>query len=1032
MKKSLFTTIIILLLIIPLMAQAVSNPVVHLSFDDIGDGFVVNERNQSQQFTAVGVSGVSGYTGGGISVIGGGVFAPNAAIGNMLKDVAGMTFSAYVKNGSKDSGNLLTVYQAGTKAGIKIEKSGSSIIAKASAGLSDSLIISSYNTGRTFADWTHIAVGIDFERKMVRFYVDGVHLKTIPAAYAKDAYAFSVSSMEDKIGDTGLMLDEVKINPYNIHCSEPMTMYKLDSGYTPDEAYNDVLADSLVTHFSFDNINGNTVSSDGGFIEVEGIAQTELDSTEGVSGSAVVFHSDEKNWINIGSNVTRGLNGAKGLTISGWFYVNKLPGSGTINRVLSLNIVRYGALFHLIFRNTGEISASLRSGTEGSALGLNFVKTNNADEVKKFEFEKWHHITITTDLEEKYMRLFIDGEELMPNNSAGSNTVAYDNDKFVIEGDIPDAYIGGDPSDSKYSKTYNGAMDELKIYNRAVTANQARYIYRENTNGSVKSRDIDNYAALNKVSEDLIVIAEGCNEFIADGKRQRISWDNPEAVPEITGSTLFVPSLLFEGSSADAVTGSANIGNMQFVAGNNTYIADGREYKLSDAPYVKNGVVYVPFRKVAEGLGMSVSYDSCGLALAGTSYAVDTVSDGEYKLWLYDALTNLPYEKPSSDHFGTRGEIYVSENPAKIFPSSPAIVKLSDGTLVASHDTIGNGTTIYRSSDGGVTWQKVRKPNADSDDDNIDDTIEEIVYANLFTLPSADTGAENLYLMGVRRGTGDPAAVAIYRSTDGGLTWSVPTDNKTGWIVENDGTSAIMPAHTAPTPVVRKDGRIYRGFDVSGSSWQNFKVAVMSADEKSDLLDRRSWTISNTILLKDYISKIPSEINCPDPGMLEANAVIGPDGKVWIIARFNSAPSVDYAAVLKLESDTKLVFDRIIRFPGGMTKFNIRYDESTGKYIALANPNIHRDYPLQRICLSMLVSDDLYNWEIAETLLVPNWLENLETLIQKNSFQYPDFVFDGEDILYVVRESAPGAADYHNANCITFYRLKNYKQYISD
>lgn len=1035
MRKGLFAAIISVLLIIPLTASAVSNPIIHLTFDGVNSGYAVNERKPTQKFTATGVTEVFGYTGSGLRVSsGGGIFPRKGEIGYMIKGVNGVTFSAYVKNDGADSGNLLTVYQLGSKAGIVIEKSGSVIYARAASGKDEALISTSYDTVRDFKKWTYITVGIDFARKMVRFYVDGVHLKTEPAAFVEDAFAFSGATVADKIGDAGIMLDEVRLHPTNTHCSEPMTLYKLDSGFAPEEAYNDVLSDSLVTYFPFDEEGGSEVYSAGGFINAVGHAQKELDFREGIRGNAVVFHPDEKNWINIGSNVTKALSGAKGLTVSGWFYLNKLPGSKTMNRALSLNIIESGALFHLVFRTNGEIAVSVRSGTNTPLCGLNFIKTTSASEVKKNEFEKWHHITVTTDLEQKYMKLFIDGEEIKPNNAEGSNTVNYVNDSFVLDGSLPDATIGGDHAGGQYTKTFNGAIDELRIYNRALTVNEARYIYHENKDGSVMSRDADNYALLNKFSSDMLVVAEGCNEMISGGTRQRINWDNPDDVPEITGSTLFVPADVFDTMSAgavseDAVAGTVSIGDMLFTSGSTAYTHGGEEHRLTDAPYIDNGTFYVPFRAVTEGFGKAVSYN-CGVAIAGSSEAAELISDGGYATWLYDAMTNLPYTKATSDHMATRSEIYRSELPSSIYPSSPTVARLADGTLVAAHDTIGHGTTIYRSVDDGVTWQKVRKPDADSDDDNIDDTIEEIVYANLFTNTPESTGVESLYLMGVRRGTGEPAAVAVYRSDDGGLTWTTPKDNKTGWIVEDDGTSFVMPAHTAPTPVVKKGGRIYRAFDISGNSWQNYKVVVMSADEDANLLDRDSWTISNSIQLTDYSSRIPSEINCADPGICEANAVIGPDGKVWVLTRFNSAPSVDYGAVLRLSDDNTLEFDRIIKFPGGMSKFTVRYDESTGKYIALANPNTQRDYSLQRLCLAMLVSDDLYNWQIAETLLVPDWLDNWETLTQKNAFQYPDFVFDGDDIAYVVREAGIGAADYHNANLTTFYRIKNYKQYI--
>ena len=50
-----------------------------------------------------------------------------------------------------------------------------------------------------------------------------------------------------------------------------------------------------------------------------------------------------------------------------------------------------------------------------------------------------------------------------------------------------------------------------------------------------------------------------------------------------------------------------------------------------------------------------------------------------------------------------------------------------------------------------------------------------------------------------------------------------------------------------------------------------------------------------------------------------------------------------------------------------------------------------------------------------------------------HGFQYADWLFDGDDIVFVSRtafdDSEGGAADYHNANYLTFHRIENFRQY---
>ena len=84
----------------------------------------------------------------------------------------------------------------------------------------------------------------------------------------------------------------------------------------------------------------------------------------------------------------------------------------------------------------------------------------------------------------------------------------------------------------------------------------------------------------------------------------------------------------------------------------------------------------------------------------------------------------------------------------------------------------------------------------------------------------------------------------------------------------------------------------------------------------------------------------------------------------------------------------------------------------------------------QRIVLCIAVSDDLFHWEIKEYLLVPRNMANPVIDGYAHGLQYADFIIDGEDILFVVREAVGYTCSYHDGNYTAFYRLKDYKQVI--
>jgi hypothetical protein len=46
-------------------------------------------------------------------------------------------------------------------------------------------------------------------------------------------------------------------------------------------------------------------------------------------------------------------------------------------------------------------------------------------------------------------------------------------------------------------------------------------------------------------------------------------------------------------------------------------------------------------------------------------------------------------------------------------------------------------------------------------------------------------------------------------------------------------------------------------------------------------------------------------------------------------------------------------------------------------------------------------------------------------------FQYVDWHFDGPDIIYLVRTAWRGAANFHDANRITFHVLEGFREHLA-
>ncbi|WP_113663321.1 T9SS type A sorting domain-containing protein [Pedobacter nanyangensis] len=359
-----------------------------------------------------------------------------------------------------------------------------------------------------------------------------------------------------------------------------------------------------------------------------------------------------------------------------------------------------------------------------------------------------------------------------------------------------------------------------------------------------------------------------------------------------------------------------------------------------------------------------------------------------------------------------------------MYLGSPSLLKLANGNIIASNDYFGpnrpsdsqgrsNYTSIYKSTDNGLSWSLLTN-------------ISGMYWANLFEHKG------NVYLLGVTAAT---ASIAIRKSTDGGLTWTAPTSATTG-LLFNEGTSGAAPRyHGAPTPVLKANGRLYRAFenieDTSLSGYRGYRAFAISIDEDDDLMDASKWTKTNEIA---FNSTWDPPGSAATTGWLEGNMVQGPDGKIWNMLRVNSTPFFDRSAKIEISSSGSTATfspSNFFTFPGGSCKFVVRKDTVSGVYWAMLNDNTNGVEPNQRNVLALYASTDLTNWYLAKTLIADDQNYTAAESITYTGFQYPDWQFDGNNIIYLSRtaygDDVPRA---HDSNFITFGVVENYNNDI--
>jgi hypothetical protein len=342
------------------------------------------------------------------------------------------------------------------------------------------------------------------------------------------------------------------------------------------------------------------------------------------------------------------------------------------------------------------------------------------------------------------------------------------------------------------------------------------------------------------------------------------------------------------------------------------------------------------------------------------------------------------------------------------YVGSPGIAIVGPGIYLAKHDEFGPEsseyssaiTQLYRSEDAGKSWRHTH-------------TIDGLFWASIFTLD------DSVYLLGTDKHHGN---VVIFRSRDAGRTWSRPADADHGMLRTGEN-------HTAPVPVVVHNGRIWRAIEDAGNGDQwgvRYGAMMMSAPVDSDLLKASTWTFSN------YIARDAAWLGGRFNAWLEGNAVVTPDGEVVNILRVDYNPEGGIAAIARVSGDGRqITFDPerdLIKFPGGATKFTIRRDPVTQLYWTLSNytPEFHRDSRAAstRNTLALASSKDLREWTVRIVVLYhPDE--------KFHAFQYVDWLFEGDDIIFTSRtaydDGLGGAYRFHDANFLTFHRIRNFR-----
>lgn len=339
---------------------------------------------------------------------------------------------------------------------------------------------------------------------------------------------------------------------------------------------------------------------------------------------------------------------------------------------------------------------------------------------------------------------------------------------------------------------------------------------------------------------------------------------------------------------------------------------------------------------------------------------------------------------------------------------SPSLVRHPDGHLLASMDVFSgnypqNLTLIFRSDDNGNTWHYSCE-------------LMPCFWGKLFIHKGI------LYMLSVSTEYGD---LLIGKSEDGGKTFSAPITLLRG----SNGKNGFPGVHKNPQPVVSYNGRIYNTLEwgtwgLSSEKDYYHAVMVMSCDENADLLNPESWSFTPPVKYNPNWEGV-----APDGGHgnIEGTLTIAPDGKLYNYMRYQTDSEKKILVYsVREDPDAPIEYSHAVSFPGNLSKFMIKKDAISGKYLAIISRRADNSTaPRARNLLALVASDDLTNWN-----LVCDLIDRTNEDPAMVGFQYIDFEIEGDDIIYLSRTAMNKAKNYHDANYSTFHRINKFRDLL--
>jgi hypothetical protein len=309
----------------------------------------------------------------------------------------------------------------------------------------------------TAGQWYHVVDVYDSSANMIYTYINGnldrsLSVGASPLGATTAALEFGAAVKDGSSNLYSGALDDVRIYSRALSPGDILNLYK--SGEVHVSKTQTAVASGLLSWWTFDGATIGTTIQDytgqGNNVYVGGGVSTSSVLIRGKIGQAVNFNGSSSYLTSPSSN----LNIGGTFTIGGW--IRATQARGDFREIISKGNKVTGHFEVYLQNGTGELRFYSPDINSNVAVTSGYIIDDG----------KWHNFNITYD--GATMTFYVDGVSVATRSVTG--TVS--SQTMVLD-------IGKQADTSGSSMFFNGSIDDLRVYNRALSAPEVQQIYLE-------------------------------------------------------------------------------------------------------------------------------------------------------------------------------------------------------------------------------------------------------------------------------------------------------------------------------------------------------------------------------------------------------------------------------------------------------------------------------------------------------------------------------------------------------------------------